>query len=435
MNSTREHLGNGLWRETLDNGLVVLLRAMHHAPVASFWIWYRVGSRVEQRPRTGVTHWVEHMLFRGTERFPGPSVHKLIARQGGTRNGFTSNDYTAYYETLPADRFDLALQLEADRMVNARFTVEDVEAERTIILSERAGRENQASYRLREAMLAAAFPGHGYGHPIIGYAEDLRRISRDELWQHYQDYYGPDNAVAVVAGDVEPEQTLARVEELFGAAPPRRHSPTTAALPDARSAQRVQENGPEPVAYVQMLFPAASASHPDYFPLLVLDAVLGGAKSMGFSGGGGTNRNSRLYRALVSTELAASAGASVRPTLDPFSFALGATVRHGVDPQRVEDVLWAEVRRVTEEPVDSAELSKAVKQTLAKFAFSADSVSSQAYWLGFSEVVASLDWYLDFPGRLSAVTVDDVQRVARTYLRPEVATVGWFVPQARERAA
>lgn len=439
MNSTLDSLGNGLWRATLGNGLVVLLREMHHAPVTSFWIWYRVGSRVEQRPRTGLTHWVEHMLFRGTERFPGPSVHKLIAREGGTRNGFTSNDYTAYYETLPAHRLDLALQLEADRMVNARFSADDVEAERTIILSERAGRENQASYRLREAMLAAAFPNHGYGHPIIGYAEDLRRISRDELWRHYQDYYGPDNAVAVISGDVDAARMAARVEQLFGEAAPRRHNPTAAALLAASQSmgpgQRIEVTGPEPVAYVQMLFPAVQASDPDYFPLLVLDTILGGAKSMSFSGGGGANRSSRLYRALVNTELAASAGASVRPTLDPFSFALGATVRHGIDPHRVEDALWSEIGRVTAEPVDSAELSRAVKQTLAKFAFSADSVSSQGYWLGFSEVVASLDWYLHFPQRLGAVTADDVQRVAQTYLRPEAATVGCFVPQPRERRA
>ncbi len=420
-----------LREERLANGLRVLLRPMRHAPVASFWIWYNVGSRVEQRPQTGLTHWVEHMLFRGTERFPGAYVHKLVARVGGTRNGFTSNDYTAYYETLPAEHFDLALQIEADRMLNARFDADDVEAERTIILSERAGRANQASYRLREALLAAAFPGHGYGHPILGWEEDLRRITRDELWAHYNRYYGPDNAVAVAAGDFDAEALLARITELFGAAPRRRTVQPVPATPTPTppvAQRRVRVTGPEPVAYVQMIFPAVPATHPDYFPLLILDTILGGAGAMSFSSGGGTNRTSRLYRALVSTGLAASAGCDVRPTVEPFGFTVGATVRHGVDPQRVEEVLWTELRRIAEEPLALDDLQRAHKQTLAQFAYSADSVSSQGYWLGFSQIVAaSVEWFLAFPRHLTAVGEDDVQRVAQTYLRPESATVGWYV--------
>ena len=210
-------------RYRLANGLTVLLRATAgHAPVASLWVWYRVGSRVERRPQTGLTHWVEHMLFRGTEQFPGSSVHKMVARLGGVRNGMTSSDYTVYYETLPAGELDTALQIEADRMVNARFDPEAVEAERTIILAERAGRENSAAYRLREQVMAAAFPQHGYGHPVIGYSDDLQRITRDELWQHYRQNYGPDNAVVVVAGSFDQEWLLARIEQLFGAAQPRR---------------------------------------------------------------------------------------------------------------------------------------------------------------------------------------------------------------------
>ncbi|MDW8318368.1 MAG: pitrilysin family protein [Anaerolineae bacterium] len=428
------HTSNGVLQATLDNGLVVLLRPMHHAPVVSFWVWYRVGSRLEAPPATGLTHWVEHMLFRGTERFPGPSVHKLVARAGGNRNGFTSFDYTAYFETLPADQADLALELEADRMLNARFDPEAVEAERTIILSERAGNENSPSYRLREALLAAAFPGHGYGHPIIGWEADLRRITRDELWEHYRRYYGPDNAVVAAAGDFDPDHMLERVVERFGGLAPRRgDDPATGASASQRPAaagRRVVVTGREPVAYVQMLFPAPPATHPDYFPLAVLDAVLGGAKAMGF-GGGATNRSSRLYRRLVAGGLAASVGCSVRPTVEPFAFAFSATVRHGVDPQAVEDALWREIEAVASEPVSAAELERARKQTQAQFAYSADSVSSQGYWLGFSQVVATTQWFLDFPGRLAAVTAADVQRAAQTYLRRDQAVVGWYQPERR----
>ncbi len=425
---------DGLQRTRLDNGLTVLLRKMAHAPVATFWVWYNVGSRVETRPQTGLTHWVEHMLFRGTERFPGPSVHKMIAREGGTRNGFTSNDYTTYFETLPAQRIDLALQLESDRMLHARFTADDVEAERTIILSERAGRENQSSYRLREALLAAAYPTHGYGHPVLGWEEDLRRITRDELLNHYHTYYGPDNAVAVAAGDFDPDALLDRIVELFGGAPPRLNSQApemraTLAPGPSQPQRRVLVTGQEPVAYVQLLFPVAEATHPDYFPLLMLDTVLGGAKSMSFSGGGSPNRSSRLYKALVSTELAASAGCGVRPTSEPFAFTVAATVRRDVDPQRVEDALWAELQRMASQPLVQTELDRAYKQTLAQFAYSSESVSSQGYWLGFSEVVAQVDWFLELPSHLAAVTAADVQRVATTYLRQDHAWAGWYMPE------
>ncbi len=155
----------------------------------------------------------------------------MVARLGGVRNGMTSNDYTVYYETLPAGELDIALQIEADRMVNARFDPDDVEAERTIILAERAGRENSAGYRLREQVMAAAFPQHGYGHPVIGYSDDLQRITRDELWQHYSRNYGPDNAVVVVvAGSFDQEWLLdahraafRRCQAAAGDHPSRKH--------------------------------------------------------------------------------------------------------------------------------------------------------------------------------------------------------------------
>lgn len=412
----------------LANGLTVLLRpTWGHAPVASLWVWYRVGSRVERRPQTGLTHWVEHMLFRGTAQFPGSSVHKMVARLGGVRNGMTSNDYTVYYETLPAGALDTALRIEADRMVNARFDADDVEAERTIILSERAGRENSAAYRLREQVMAAAFPDHGYGHPVIGYRDDLQRITRAELWQHYQQNYGPDNAVVVVAGSFDQEWLLARIEQLFGAAQPRR------AISDPRSAASrngpalVQLTGPEPTAYVQLLFPAVRALGDDYFPLLALDSILGGASNLGGTGGAGF-RTSRLYRTVVQTELAASAGSSMRPTADPYLFTVGATVRRGVEPARVLEALWAAIETARQAAPTEIELQRARKQTRAQFIFGSERASSQGYWLGFSEIVADLPWLLEFPDRIAAVTADEVQRVANRYLRREKVVVGLYAP-------
>ena len=431
---TRLSPDNSVLRYRLANGLTVLLRATAgHAPVASLWVWYRVGSRVERRPQTGLTHWVEHMLFRGTERFPGSSVHKMVARLGGVRNGMTSSDYTVYYETLPAGELDTALQIEADRMVNARFDSEDVEAERTIILAERAGRENSAAYRLREQVMAAAFPAHGYGHPVIGYGDDLQRITRDELWQHYQQNYGPDNAVVVVAGSFAPDWLMARIEQLFGVVPPRRAINDTGSAAGRPSGQArngpvvVQLTGPEPTAHVQILFPAVDASDDDYFPLLVLDSILGGASNLGGTGGAGF-RTSRLYRNVVQTELAASAGSSMRPTTDPYLFTVGATVRHGVEPERVLDALWTEIETARQSVPTDSELMRAVKQTRAQFIFGSERASSQGYWLGFSEIVADLPWLLEFPDRVAAVTAADVQRVADRYLQRDIAIVGQYAP-------
>ena len=427
-------------RYRLTNGLTVLLRATAgHAPVASLWVWYRVGSCVERRPQTGLTHWVEHMLFRGTEQFPGSSVHKMVARLGGVRNGMTSSDYTVYYETLPAGELDTALRIEADRMVNARFDVDDVEAERTIILSERAGRENSAAYRLREQVMAAAFPGHGYGHPVIGYRDDLQRITREELWQHYRQNYGPDNAVVVVAGSFDRDALTTRIEQLFGSAQPRRvtSEPEGAASettePSRGQPTTVRLSGPEPTAYVQLLFPAVRALDNDYFSLLVLDSILGGAASLGGSGGGAGFRTSRLYRNIVQTELAASAGSSMRPNAAPYLFTVGASVRRGVEPERVIDALWAEVATARQVAPSEIELQRARKQTRAQFIFGSERASSQGYWLGFSEIVADLPWLLEFPERVAAVTAADVQRVATQYLRRDNAIVGQYTPDAVER--
>jgi len=221
---------------------------------------------------------------------------------------------------------------------------------------------------------------------------------------------------------------------LFGGAPPRLNSQApemraTLAPGPSQPQRRVLVTGQEPVAYVQLLFPVVEATHPDYFPLLMLDTVLGGAKSMSFSGGGSPNRSSRLYKALVSTELAASAGCGVRPTSEPFAFTVAATVRRDVDPQQVEDAMWVELQRIATQPLSQAELNRAYKQTLAQFAYSSESVSSQGYWLGFSEVVADGDWFLRLPTHLAAVTAADVQRVAETYLPQDRAWVGWYVPE------
>ena len=196
-----------------------------------------------------------------------------------------------------------------------------------------------------------------------------------------------------------------------------------------RGERRVVVEGEGKTAYLQMVFHAVSATHEDYFPLVVLDTVRGGAKPMSFFGGGTTNRSSRLYKALVDAELAAGAGSSMQSTVDPFLFSFSATLRPERTLEEVETALWAELARVASEPITPEELSKAIKQTRAQFAYSSESVSNQGFWLGFSEIVASTEWFDGYLDSLAAITAEDVQRVAQKYLARSKGTLGWYVPQ------
>ena len=421
---------NEVKKVTLGNGLRVVLKEMHHAPVASFWIWYRVGSRNEMPGITGISHWVEHMMFKGTPTFPQGEFDKVVAREGGVFNGMTSIDWTTYLETLPADRFDLGLRIEADRLVNSLFDAQDLAKERTVIISEREGAENSPTWLLDEEVQAAAFHVHPYRHQVLGWKHDLQNMTRDDLWQYYRIYYAPNNAIAVATGDFQSDALLARIEELFGCIPPGPELPAVrAAEPPQRGERRVVVEGEGLTAYLQMVFPAVQATHEDYFPLVVLDTVLGGAKPMSFFGGGTTNRSSRLYKALVDSELTADVSSSMASTIDPFLFAFSATLRPERTLEEVEAALWAELARVAQEPITPEELSKAIKQTKAQFAYSSESVSNQGFWLGFSEIIASTEWFYGYLDNLAAVTAEDVQRVAQAYLAKSKRTVGWYVPQ------
>ena len=204
-----------IYKHTLPNGLNIRLKEIHTAPIISHWVWYRVGSRNEVPGKTGLSHWVEHMQFKGTEKFPANMLDRSISREGGTWNAFTYMDWTAYFETMPADKIDLALRLEADRMVNSRFDPEEVASERTVITSEREGNENEPLFQLGETIQQTAFRVHPYHHEVIGDMADLRTITRDDLYHHYRGYYVPNNAVMAVSGDFETDQMLARIRELF----------------------------------------------------------------------------------------------------------------------------------------------------------------------------------------------------------------------------
>ncbi len=423
-------------KHTLDNGLEVLLRESHQAPVTTFWIWYRVGSRNELPGITGIAHWAEHMLFKGSEAFPKGEIDTQIARNGGVMNGLTWLDFTTFFETLPADRIDLGLAIEADRMANALFDPQEVALERTVIISERQGAENQPTFLLSEEVVGTAFRVHPYHHETIGDMCDLETITHADLWRHYQTHYGPNNAIAVAVGDFEAPQMLARIEELFGAIPARSDPPPVhRPEPPQRGERRVNLEGPGFTAYLQAAYRAPAATDPDFFPLAILSTILTGASGMNLFSGPPPNRSSRLYRALVETGLAAGVSGSLSPLLDPYLYNITATVRAGQTLDSVEEALDAEMERILDEPISEEELSKAIKQSKAQFAYSSESVTNQGLWLGYSSVVADTAWFESFPDSLAAVTVEDVSRVANTYLRRRNRTVGQYVPEATKAEA
>lgn len=419
-----------LFKKQLDNGLQVLLKESHVAPVASFWIYYQVGSRNELPGRTGISHWVEHMLFKGTQQFPAGEFDKAVSRAGGVFNGMTSQDLTTYFETLPSDRIDLALQVESDRMVNAVFDPKEVDAERGVIISEREGSENSYFWLLNEEVQAAAFREHPYRHPIIGWKNDLHIIDRDALYEHYRTYYTPRNALAVAVGDFDTKQMFEKIEQSFGQLPSGPNVPEMKLVePEQGAERRISLRGGDPIGNLMMTFQVPRALHEEFFPLIVLDAVLSGAKGMGLFGGSANNRSNRLYKALVESQLALGAGSFYRPAIDTTLFTFQATITPGVSHEQVEEVIWHEITDIQEKGVTSAELTKAIKQTKAQFAYSSESVTYQAYWLGFSEIVATTEWLSNWLERLSAVTVDDVRQVAHRYFTHDRQTVGWYVPK------
>jgi zinc protease len=420
-------------RARLRNGLLVLLKEIHAAPLISLWTWYRVGSRNERAGQTGISHWVEHMQFKGSPAFPAGSLDRAVSREGGVWNAMTWLDWTAYFETLPADRIDLGLRLEADRMVNSFFAPKEVTSERTVIISERQGYENEPTFRLSEEVQAAAFRVHSYHHEVVGDVADLSSMTRDDLHSHYRAYYVPNNALVAVAGDFQARIMLDRIRQLFGGisaapAPPQNARPE----PAQRGERRVMVEGPGETAYVEAAFHAPAAGDPDFFPMIVLDSVLAGPSNFNMFSGGISNKTSRLYRALVETELAAGVSGGLAATMDPYLYSITATVRNGKSPEQVLAALDGELRRMAEEPVRREEMERAMKQARAIFAYGSETVTNQAFWMGYAEMFASIDWFDNYLSSLATVTVDDVQRVARRVLAKRNRTVGFYLPAGAE---
>lgn len=411
-------------KHTLQNGMTVLLKEVHSAPVITWIVMYRIGSRNERTGQTGISHWVEHMMFKGTERYPAGDLDRMIDKMGGEWNAFTNFDITGYYEKLPADKIDTALDLEADRMINARFDRDEVESERTVIISERGMYENQPMFWLSEEVQAAAFRVHGYHHEIIGDLADLQTMTRDDLYHHYKTYYTPSNAIGVAVGAFDSEEMLQKIREHFEIIPTE-PVPNLFSRPEPpqQGERRVQIVRPSNTAFVEIAYHAPPATHRDWFALKVLDAILTGP------GGGVGNKTTRLYQALVKAELAVSVSGGVMQSVDPYLYPFTIVVRDGQTPEACEAAFDEVMDDVLANGVTQAELDRAKKQIRAVFAYSTERVSSQAFAYARAEAFDSYKWVDTYPEKVEAVTLGDVHDAARRYLRRSNRVVGYLLPQ------
>ncbi len=432
--ANREQVNGHTSARVLDNGLRVLVQEEHTAPLASVWCWYKVGSKDEVPGLTGVSHWVEHMNFKGTKNIPRDQVKGIIEQFGGSWNGYTWIDQTTYLETATRDALDRMLFIEAERMANGLYDPDDVDSERTVIISELQGGENDPEQLLDTEVTSAAFKAHPYGHPTIGWLSDLRRMTRDELYGYYRRYYVPNNATLVVVGDVEAEEVFRGASRHFGriepgTVPPRIYSTE----PEQIGERRVTVSREGTTAYLRIAFHAPAVADPDFVPLLLADTVLTGAKGVNLWSSFRTpppQRSARLYRALVNSGLASSIGGALLPTQDPFLYQISATATDGVSLPALEHAAIEQIDAVARQGLDEHEVEKAKTQLRARLVFENDSVTNIAHQMGFFETVANVDVYRDLPARIASVSPEQVNQAAAKYLRPTNRTIGWFEPAA-----
>ena len=417
------------------NGLAVLLAPEAAVPVVAFQVTYRVGSRNEGAGLTGATHLLEHLMFKGTERFnrdQGTSVFQRLQAVGGQVNATTWYDRTNYYALLPSEHLERAVEIEADRMRGARVRDEDLASERTVVLNELDQGENEPIRKLLHATYATAFQAHPYGHPVIGWRSDVETVTADGLRHFYDTYYWPQNATATVAGAFERRDALDLIERHFGEIPagpsadpeapePLVHRDLEDAVtrePEQRGERRVVVKQAGELGTVLMAYKAPHGLDETADALDVLVQVLGAGKS------------SRLYRALTDAGLSTSASAYFPRLRDPGLFVAYATLAPDVEHATAEAALKNALEAVARDGVTESELARARRQVVAQEAFGRDGPFSVVAQI--NEAVAVGDWTLfsEYRGRIEAVTAADVQAAAAAILDDDRLTVGWYVPLA-----
>lgn len=409
----------------LANGLQVVVVENHRAPIVTHMVWYRVGAADEPPGKSGIAHLLEHLMFKGTPTIPPGEFSKIVARLGGRDNAFTSSDYTAYFQNVAADRLEAVMKMEADRMRNLTLDDHNVVTERAVVLEERRSRtDNNPQALLHERVEAALYLNHPYRRPIIGWGSEIAALNREDALDFYKRWYAPNNAILVVAGDVQPENVKALAETYYGPLKPEtvparlraEEPPQVAARTVSLEDPRVQQ----PAWSRSYMAPSYSASDKAApYALEVLAEILGGGAT------------SRLYKALaVEQGIAASASAWYDPSaVDQTTFGLAATPRPGVDVAKLQAAMDKEVRLVLDKGISPAEVERAKARLKANVAYARDSLHTAARVLGEAlttgQSVADVEAW---PERIAAVTPEQVNAAAKAVLDDRASVTGILLP-------
>jgi zinc protease len=404
----------------LDNGLKVLLLEDHKSPAVTFQVWYRVGSRNEKDGKSGLSHFLEHMLFKGTPTTKPEEYSRIIAKNGGRSNAFTSTDMTVYFATMSRDKIGIQLELEAERMTQALLGETYFEAEKKVIQEERRLRtEDNPVSALAEVANAVAYSVHPYRRPVIGWMQDIQDLTRQDLLDYYRLYYSPNNAFVVVTGDFSTEELLPKIKAAYGRIPRGSEPPNVHVQePEQKGERRVILKKEAELPFVLNFYHAPNLKNPDNFALDLLTVVLAGGRS------------SRLYHDLVyQKRLAREVDADYSSvSIDPAGLSISAQLMPGKEPAELEREIDRVLEQLKSDLISDRELQKAKNQIEANFIFAQDSIFGQAMKIGYFEITGGwrrMDGYLD---GIRNVSRQDILRVARQYLDPDRRTVGTLIP-------
>ena len=417
---------------TLDNGMQVVVVTDRRAPVVSHHVWYKVGSADSPLGKSGLAHFLEHLMFKGTANLAPGEFSEIVARNGGNENAFTGQDYTGYYQTIARDRLELVMEMEADRMTNLVLDDAAVLPERDVVLEERSQRvDNDPGSRLAEQISAAQFLNHPYRLPVIGWRHEMESYTREDALDFYRDWYAPNNAVLIVAGDIDAAELRPLAERYYGSIP-RREVPQRVRVqePPQQAAREVELIDPrvrQPSWSRSYLAPSYTAGATEHaYPLQVLADVLGGTST------------SRLYRSLVIEQgLAASAGAYYRgSSLDDATFQIYASPRPGVSLDEIEAAVEAELARLDEQPITEEEVARSTRRLVNEAVYARDSLSSAVRSFGVALATGrTVDDVEAWPERIAAVNAEEVNAAAAYVFRPERSVTGRLSPVGDATAA
>ncbi len=413
----------GVQKMVLDNGLTVLTKEVHTAPVVSVQVWYKVGSRNEVKGENGISHQLEHLMFKGTTARP-VQFGRLFSALGSQFNAFTSYDETAYFGTVQRDKLEALLILEADRMENSLIGPEQLTSEKRVVISELQGYENSPGYRLSRAVMRDAFPNRAYGLPVGGTKADVEKFTVEQVRNYYQTYYSPENATLVITGDFATEPVLKIVKETYGKLAKRSKQDTvrenvavSSPVAPATKKEPIILKQPGSAALLQAVYPLPDIKHPDVPAIDVMDAILTGGRS------------SRLYQALVESGLASSVSGGAAELIEPGWYEINATAAQGQELGKIAQVLKESLAKLQEQPVTTEELNRAKTQLQASFVLGNQDITSQATQLGYNQIVAGDYHFIEqYLAAIAKVTPDQVQQAAKTYLNPAKQTIGFFEP-------